>query len=1267
VIERKVRGVQSKSGMLDGALEQFGDDGVANREELNGGEAGNKGKEDWEFSSAAGKGTSSLSLLQFGEQDTVDSEASTSYFSENSGIARRKMGGQRRTMVHHESYYEKHEEDLALHKTLPEVIAKDKQGDAPEKPQEEAKTFGTLFGVYLPCTQNILGVILFIRLPWIVGQAGMVYTTLLVLLCVASTVLTTLSMSALATNGPIKSGGPYAILLSNLGPEFAGSIGVLFYLGTTIAGTMYALGGVEAMQLNFEGEDGYFTFDRQIIAIGWVLMEGAIVFAGMKYVAKISLVFLAVVFSAIFFLSIGTILFGAGVWDPSGILPVDSLGENLWPNYTKDPATGLTPTFTSLIALFYPSVTGIMAGSNRSGVLANPGRSIPKGTLGAITTTTSLYIFTVWLFGLIVANETLLGNKLVASFIAWPHQYVVAMGIIMSTIGAGLQSLAGAPQLLKSIANDGHIPFLRVFGTKNPDDEPRRAVAFTTCLAATVCLAGNLDYITPIITMFFLTMYAGINFACFLSGFLKSPNFRPTWKYFHWATALAGFVLCLTLMFVISVLYAFVAIILINGVFIYIRANREKKEWGSALFGLRLEQAMNSLLDLSDISRDKMRRARRKRRKELAKRRKEEKARIAAAEGRPEESGFSSFFYKKSKSLFGSSSSSASSSDPTGLIPNDIEAQGAHGSGDESSEDGFVVDIDLNDSTDESDDGDSLLNNGQSLGSYDSITIADDAYADISGGVVKEKNWRPQILVLCKIQTKETRRGTMLKLTQPSLLQLASQLKKGRGLTIVNSVLHGDVLDQSNKIKCAKARYFLATELVKNDVRGFTDVVLSSGPNMLESMRVLFQSKGLGMLSPNTVMLSWPRVWRQETFGTAEEQGEAVSHHKDAYVTMLKDAIACQKALIVVKSDQAFPEEDFQCKGTIDVWWLLHDGDMLVLLPYLLQRHRVWSHTKLRIFAVGDDLIDFKGTKTVLENHLQSLRIQAEVEMVPIAASHARDVDQNRTVVIKNMEEENKGGKNGILDAGMFQPLTGDGTVVVEPEASSRSSRLIRHLSRRASSSNAGDRRGSIDKGDSEVDLAKVGQIAQFIKESSGEETQKWIAGRYGSGPAPALSGLFSPMDFIAEEEEVTIDVPGPSPSLAIASTVFDPPQAPQPASAKAEKSLRAARLEPSHDTGHIEVAFSPETSPSFRYRQEKLQRKSSNAARQSKRMDTATYLNKKVLEKSKDADLIVLNLPLSRSTPTEEFVQYTELLTNGLERVIMLRGYGVESVSSIH
>jgi len=74
------------------------------------------------------------------------------------------------------------------------------------------------------------------------------------------------------------------------------------------------------------------------------------------------------------------------------------------------------------------------------------------------------------------------GGRLVVANIAWPNQWVILIGSFLSTIGAGLQSMTGAPRLLQAIARDGIIPVLQPFSVSSSRGEPTRALLLTLCM-----------------------------------------------------------------------------------------------------------------------------------------------------------------------------------------------------------------------------------------------------------------------------------------------------------------------------------------------------------------------------------------------------------------------------------------------------------------------------------------------------------------------------------------------------------------------------------------------------------------------------------------------------------------------------------------------------------------------------------------------------------------------------------------------------------------
>ena len=252
------------------------------------------------------------------------------------------------------------------------------------------------------------------------------------------------------------------------------------------------------------------------------------------------------------------------------------------------------------LAIYFPSVTGIMAGANRSGDLMNPSRAIPIGSILAQNITTFIYMSFPILFGFIATRDGLIHEDwLFTAEISWPHSMVVRIGIILSSVGAGLQSIIGAPRILQAVANDKLIPILNCFA-KNVT----RPLLLTGGICLLAVMIGDIDIVTPIITMFFLLCYGYVNIACFLLQMTGSLNWRPKWRCYSWLTALLGVLLCASLMFMISWYSALMAIVLLILLYVYIDKKSAAKDWGDSIEGMKAQRARDALLKVNRKRRD---------------------------------------------------------------------------------------------------------------------------------------------------------------------------------------------------------------------------------------------------------------------------------------------------------------------------------------------------------------------------------------------------------------------------------------------------------------------------------------------------------------------------------------------------------------------------------------------------------------------------------------------------------------------------------------
>ena len=435
-------------------------------------------------------------------------------------------------------------------------------------------------GVFTPCTLTILGVIMFLRFGYVVGQAGIIYALIIIAVSKAITFLTTLSLSAIATNTRVEGGGAYYLISRSLGVEFGGAIGLVFFLAQAISVAMYVIGFTDALVASTS-----IGVPNVVISTCCNVFVFICVYIGAGWTIRLQYFILAMLLASLVSFYVGAI----PAFDPT------IFQENLSVGCDRQ-------TFFAMFALFFPAVTGIMAGANMSGDLKDPARSIPAGTLWSIVFTGAIYISLALLMGGARDAETLATldpHKLVISDISrWG--LLITIGVIAATLSSALGSMMGAPRILQAFAKDNVFPSLRFFAAgAGETNEPRRATIVTFCISqVAILLASDLNAITPLITMFFMITYGLLNLATFYEAITKNPSYRPRFRYSHWITSLAGFGGCVAVMFLIDWRWASIAMLGMSVLYFYIANKQVETRWGDLQDGLLFERTRRNLLKL---------------------------------------------------------------------------------------------------------------------------------------------------------------------------------------------------------------------------------------------------------------------------------------------------------------------------------------------------------------------------------------------------------------------------------------------------------------------------------------------------------------------------------------------------------------------------------------------------------------------------------------------------------------------------------------------
>ena len=413
-----------------------------------------------------------------------------------------------------------------------------------EKAQAESKAFGTFGGVFAPTLLTILGVIMFLREGWVVGNAGLLGAWLIILLAFAITGFTGLSLSSITTNIRIGAGGAFSVISQSLGLEVGGSIGVPLYLSQALAVSMYIF-GFRAGWLWIFPDHPALTVD--LVTFG-VLFVIAFISAGLAF--KIQYVIMAVIALALISV-IGTLF--------QGPLPHS---VQWWGEFKGSPETGFSGTsFWAVFAVFFPASTGIMAGANMSGDLKNPRRSIPIGTMSAIGLSLVVYLALAYWLARVASPDQLVENyTIMVDKAVWGP--AVLAGLLGATFSSALSSLVGAPRILQALGEHDILPAGKWFATKTPTGEPRNAMLLTGAIVLGALMLRNLNAVAPLITMFFLITYAMINIVVLIEQHLGLVSFRPLFRLPRFV-ALIGAAGCIFAMFVVNPLFSIISLIIV--------------------------------------------------------------------------------------------------------------------------------------------------------------------------------------------------------------------------------------------------------------------------------------------------------------------------------------------------------------------------------------------------------------------------------------------------------------------------------------------------------------------------------------------------------------------------------------------------------------------------------------------------------------------------------------------------------------------------------
>jgi len=412
---------------------------------------------------------------------------------------------------------------------------------------------GTFLGVFTPTILTILGVIMYLRSGWLVGHLGFPQVILVVAIANSITIITTLSFSSVATNIRVGTGGAYYIISRSLGFEIGGAIGLPLFLSQTFSVTLYAYGLAEALRFVWPDVPVQWTAFAIVIAVGGLALLGA----GIALKTQIPIMV---------FVGMSLIAFTVGALTR---VPESELMRNVTPSGEL--------AFWAGFAIFFPAVTGVMAGLGLSGDLRDPLRSIPRGSITAVCVSFVIYLSLPILLAVGADRSSLQQDSLIWLRIAPLGALIIMPGLLGAIFSSAVGSILSAPRTLQALAMDRIVPSR--LGKKTGDwKELVPGLILSVAIALGAVFLGNLNAVASIVTMFFLTVYGTINLVAAFETLSGDSSWRPKFK-IPWQINLLGGAGCVFAMFLINPVAGIIAV-LAELILWMLLSRKKRREYG---------------------------------------------------------------------------------------------------------------------------------------------------------------------------------------------------------------------------------------------------------------------------------------------------------------------------------------------------------------------------------------------------------------------------------------------------------------------------------------------------------------------------------------------------------------------------------------------------------------------------------------------------------------------------------------------------------------